>query len=107
MQDLVKMTIAVVFMVLAVVLVGASVMPMVQDTLDQVFTDKADLERAKGERALLEATAAGRLEIDKAAARAVRADTTLVSLMVSGIMGLMVVQTIGMVFLLRELAARR
>lgn len=62
---------------LAAMLAFAILQPIMADWLGEIFTDKAELERAKGERAILEASA-----------DAVRADSRIVSVLV-GMLALM------------------
>lgn len=100
MEDLVKFAIALVFLALAVVLGSAVLMPMVSETMEDILTDKAELERAKGERYAMELEAQGDLALQQAAVRAVHADTNMVSVAFSILVVLVVVNTVGMVFMI-------
>ena len=107
MKDLVQLSIVIVFLVLVVMIGTPMVGREIEGLLSEVITDKAELEVAKGERALMEASAQGQLEIMRASAKAVRADTQMVSMLVGLIVVMLMIQSGGTLALIYVMLNQR
>lgn len=103
MEDIVRLAIVASFVVLVVVIGSAFMIPEIEGLL----TDQAELEIAKGKRAALELDAKGEYEVMRAAAKAIRADTRLVSTVFAVLVVVLVVNVALMGFVIVALVGRR
>ena len=106
MEAIVKLAIVAAFVLLIAVLGTASILPMVEDTMSELVTDKAELARAEGERYAMEMEALGEYELESAAAKAVRADTRIASNVVTVFVMLLILNSVGTVMLTFSLLKR-